>query len=418
MTSAFSRQSASSRTSFGSFGGAQKAFSIAGGGGSGGLRMSSASLVSAGSGGGFGSGFGFGSGGGFSAGGGSSSFGGFGGGLGGGFGGGFGSSASESSSILGGNEKQTMQNLNDRLSNYLDKVHSLEQSNTELERKIREWYDKHGASASTASQRDYGHFYKTIEELRAKIAESTTHKSRVILEVDNTRLAADDFRLKYENELAMHLNVKADIDGLRKVLDELTMSRSDLEMQIESMKEELAYIKKSHDEEVGEMSTHAAGKVSVEMDAAPGVDLTKVLAEMREQYEFMADKNRREAESVFIASSQQLQKEVMASVEQVQSGKGEITEIRRSMQGMEIELQSQFSMKVGLEASLSETEGRYAAQLLQIQNIISGLEAQLVNLRGDMEHQNMQYKALLDEKNRLEMEINMYRQLLEGQDAK
>lgn len=50
-----------------------------------------------------------------------------------------------------------------------------------------------------------------------------------------------------------------------------------------------------------EFGSQVAGQVNVEMDAAPGVDLTRVLAEMREQYEAMAEKNRRDAEAWFFS---------------------------------------------------------------------------------------------------------------------
>nr|CCP19583.1 alpha-keratin [Apalone spinifera] len=307
-----------------------------------------------------------------------------------------------------------MQNLNDRLASYLDKVRALEQANTDLEIKIRDWYQKQGP---TSPDRDYSHYYKIIEELRDKILAATIDNSRVILEIDNARLAADDFRLKYENELFLRQSVEADINGLRRVLDELTLARADLEMQIESLKEELAYLKKNHEEEMKEYSNQLGGKVSVEMDAAPGVDLTSILSEMREQYETLADKNRRDAEAWFYKQTEELNREVATNTEQLQTGKSEITELRRTLQGLEIELQSQLSMKAGLEANLAETEGRYCAQLAQIQAMITGIEEQLAELRCDMERQNQEYRMLLDIKTRLEQEIATYRRLLEGQDS-
>ncbi|XP_032004406.1 keratin, type I cytoskeletal 17-like isoform X2 [Hylobates moloch] len=307
-----------------------------------------------------------------------------------------------------------MQNLNDRLASYLDKVCALEEANTELEVKIHDWYQRQAPGPA----RDYSQYYRTIEELQNKILTATVDNANILLQIDNAHLAAADFPTKFETEQALRLSVEADINGLRRVLDELTLARADLEMHIENLKEELAYLKKNHKEEMNALGSQVGGEINVEMDAAPGVDLSHILNEMRDQYEEMAEKKRKDAEDWFFSKTEELNHEVATNSELVQSGKSEILELRCTVQALEVELQSQFSMKASLEGNLAETENRCCVQLSQIQGLISSVEEQLAQLRCEMEQQNQEYKILLDVKTWLEQQIATYRHLLEGKDAR
>uniref|UniRef100_A0A8C3T667 Keratin, type I cytoskeletal 20 n=1 Tax=Chelydra serpentina TaxID=8475 RepID=A0A8C3T667_CHESE len=313
--------------------------------------------------------------------------------------------------LLAGNEKLTMQNLNDRLASYLEKVHFLEKANSQLEKQIREWY----ANSSSTTKHDHSPYFKTIEDLQNKIGAAHLENARLVLQIDNAKLAYDDFRMKYENELAIKQNVENDLAGLLRVLDDLTLSKADSELQIEGLTEELTFLKKNHEEEVGELRKQLGGTVNVEVDAAPSIDLAKIMENMRQQYDSMSEKNRQEAKDRFDKQTEEVNREVAINIEQLQTKNTEITDLRRTFQGLEIELQSQLS--TALEETLAETEALYGSRLAQIQAAIGNVEAQLMQLRADMESQSTEYSTLLDIKTRLEMEIATYRRLLEGEDT-
>ncbi|MGH0153748.1 UNVERIFIED_CONTAM: hypothetical protein FKN15_025605 [Acipenser sinensis] len=325
-----------------------------------------------------------------------STFGGYGGGF--GMGGGAGGSSAGGDVGLSINEKATMQNLNDRLAAYLEKVRSLETANSKLEIQIQEFLKL----KTPQSGRDYSAYEKIIHDLQQQLPIYTVG---FLLE-----------QSRYENELAMRQSIEADIARLRKVLDELTLARSNLEMEIEGLAEELIYLKKNHQEELASLRAQtSSGSVNVEVDAAPQQDLSRVLDEIRVQYEGIAAKNNREIEAWYKDKFDALNQQVTSSTTEIHTSKTEVNDLKRTLQGLEIELQSQLSMKGALEGTLGEMEANYSNQLNRLQAMVSSLEAELMQVRADTERQSQEYRMLLDIKTRLEMEIAEYRRLLDGE---
>nr|Q5K2N9.1 RecName: Full=Keratin, type I cytoskeletal 18; AltName: Full=Cytokeratin-18; Short=CK-18; AltName: Full=Keratin-18; Short=K18 [Protopterus aethiopicus]CAH05048.1 type I keratin 18 [Protopterus aethiopicus] len=329
--------------------------------------------------------------------------------------GGFGtrSSLTLSGNAVISNEKETMQDLNDRLSNYLETVRRLENANQQLEIQIREAMEKRGPSV-----RDYSNYEKIIKELRDQIYDTTVDNARLVLAIDNARLAADDFRVKWEAELAIRQSVDSDINGLRKVIDDTNLGRLQLESEIEVLKEELVFIKKNHEDEVIALrnQVNSCG-VQVDLDAPKGTDLAEIMATLRAEYEAMINKNKDDAEHWYQSKVETFQVETVQNTEALQTAKTELSDLRRRIQSLEIELESNRSMRASLEDTLRDTELRYAMEMERLGALVSRIEAELAQVRTDMQRQAQDYEVLLNAKMKLEAEIATYRHLLGGEDS-
>uniref|UniRef100_A0A452FUH2 Keratin 18 n=1 Tax=Capra hircus TaxID=9925 RepID=A0A452FUH2_CAPHI len=320
-------------------------------------------------------------------------------------------------------EKETMQDLNDRLASYLEKVRSLEADNRRLESKIREHLEKKGPQV-----RDWGHYLKIIEDLRAQIFANSVDNARIVLQIDNARLAADDFRVKYETELAMRQSVESDIHGLRKVIDDTNVTRLQLETEIEALKEELLFMKKNHEEEVKGLQNQIANSgLTVELDAPKPQDLSKIMADIRAQYDELAQKNREELDKYWSQQIEESTTVVTSQTAEIGAAEMTLTELRRTVQSLEIDLDSMRNLvrtlssfhwkqpescRVFLSTLSHPTLLPVPLQKASLENSLREVET-----RAEGQRQTQEYEALLNVKVKLEAEINTYRRLLEdGED--
>uniref|UniRef100_A0A3B3D9S7 Keratin, type 1, gene c5 n=1 Tax=Oryzias melastigma TaxID=30732 RepID=A0A3B3D9S7_ORYME len=313
---------------------------------------------------------------------------------------------------LGASDKETMQVLNDRLANYLHKVRSLERSNAELEVKIKQLMLER-----TPKGHDIESMMAQAHAIGQEVRKKSLENARIMLEIDNARLAADDFRVKWEAEAALCQSVERDCQALKRAKSDHDQIIATLRGDLDSLKEELYFLKKNHEEEMNSLKSNLVNEqVKVEVDATQGPDLGAVMAELRVQYEGIARKNKEDAEAWYLKKVDAVQSEVKENNEALRCAQSELSERRRFLQALEMELDSVRRQVGVLEGNLGETGHKYTVEMDRIQTNLMQLEDELSQLRLDMQRNKTDYEQLLRIKQNLEMEIATYRRLLEGEE--
>nr|XP_061800382.1 keratin, type I cytoskeletal 18-like [Nerophis lumbriciformis] len=311
------------------------------------------------------------------------------------------------------NEKEAMQSLNNRLAKYLDKVHSLERSNADLEMKIKQVMIER-----IPKGHDLDSMMAQAHAIEQEVRKKTLENARLMLEIDNARLAADDFRIKWETELVMCQSVERDCVALKKAKSDHEQIIASLRGDLDSLKEELYFLRKNHEEELEQMKSRIArDEVNVEVDSAQGPELGAILSDLRIQYEGIVKKNKEHAEQWYRKKLEAVQNDVKESNEALRCAQSELVERQRFLQTLEVELESLQKQVAALEGNLGEASHKYGTEMERLQVTLNQLEEELSQLRLDMQRTKTDYEQLLRIKQNLEMEIATYRRLLEGEES-
>ncbi|XP_034057905.1 lamin-B1 [Gymnodraco acuticeps] len=356
-------------------------------------------------------------------------------------------------------EKQQLRNLNDRLAVYIDKVRSLESENSVLHLQINETEEVRSREVTGLKA-----LYETeLADARRCLDDSS--KERAWLQIELGKIRSDHEQLAHNfnkkdseaagcqarlKDLEAQLNSKdamlatalsegrgleAMLADLRERLQELEtglahtkqqlsdemLMRVDLENRCQSLTEEIIFRKSMQEEEVKEARQRYDSRL-VEVDSGRKVEyeykLTQALMDMRTQNEEQIIIYKENMEGAHVTKLEDLRRMSEMNGASASTAREELRESSLRIDSLTAQLGSMQKETRGWRDQIVELEAALSQEKDRSRRMLSDRDREVAEIQTKMQQQLNDYEQLLDLKLALDMEINAYRKLLEGEEER
>jgi intermediate filament protein if len=351
-------------------------------------------------------------------------------------------------------EKKDMQDLNDRFSNYIEKVRTLEAQNRRLADELDKLKMKWGKETAQIKAM----YHAELDEARRALDDAEREKARLEIKVASLEEQIEEIRLKLtlaQQEIALNkekvlrqaqqiTDYELEIQLLRKQIESLenekvkdksriaeleealtkaredldseTLAHIDAENRRQTLEEEIEFLKSVHDQEMKELAALAYRDISPESRDFWKNEMAMAIREIEQMYGDKLEGMRTEMESSYNLKLQELRTGATRQAKETTKTKEDARDLRNAV--------------TDLRDKINDLDNKNALLMREIEALRRAkedrereLEAENAALRGDADGLRSELEAILrelqmimDSKMGLELEIAAYRKLLESEE--